>query len=98
MHARARAQVDVFSVGVIFYQMLFGRRPFGEGCSQERLLRDDIMANARSVAFPAKPSVSAEAKEFICRCARGAQGFRVWGARCFTGAGTIQANADACDA
>lgn len=29
-------QVDVFSLGVILYQMLFGIRPFGEGISQVR--------------------------------------------------------------
>jgi tousled-like kinase len=60
-------QVDVWAVGVMLYQMLFGRRPFGEGCSQEEILRNDIMLNARQVAFPSKPAVSAEAKDFICK-------------------------------
>ena len=46
-------------------QMLWGKRPFGEGCSQERILREEIMLHAKTVTFPAKPSVSAEAKEFI---------------------------------
>jgi serine/threonine protein kinase len=35
-------QVDVFSVGVIFYQMLFGRRPFGHDQSQEQILRNEV--------------------------------------------------------
>jgi hypothetical protein len=47
--------------------MLFGKRPFGEGCSQERILREDIIVNARDVAFPAKPAVSADAKDFITK-------------------------------
>eukprot|EP00884_Botryococcus_braunii_P022527 jgi/Botrbrau1/8959/Bobra.0148s0071.2 len=62
------SKVDVWSVGVIFYQMLYGRRPFGEGCSQERIMREGIIVNAREVAFPTKPVVSVEAKEFITRC------------------------------
>lgn len=57
----------MWAVGVMLFQMLYGRRPFGEGCSQEEILRDDIMLNARQVAFPPKPAVSAEAKEFISR-------------------------------
>ena len=47
--------------------MLYGKRPFGEGLSQERILREDVMLNARQVAFPAKPAVSQECKDFITR-------------------------------
>ena len=56
-------------MGVMLYQMLFGRRPFGEGCSQEEILRDEVMLKARHVTFPAKPAISAECKDFITRCA-----------------------------
>jgi serine/threonine protein kinase len=69
-------QVDVWAVGVMLYQMLFGRRPFGEGCSQEEILRDEVMLKARQVIFPAKPAISAECKDFITRCARKAR--RPW--------------------
>ncbi|XP_074583069.1 serine/threonine-protein kinase TOUSLED-like isoform X2 [Curcuma longa] len=61
-------QVDVWSAGVILYQMLFGRRPFGHDQTQERILREDTIINARKVEFPSKPSVSNEAKELIRRC------------------------------
>ena len=60
-------QVDVWSVGVILYQMLYGRRPFGEGVSQETLLRDGVMLNANTVTFPSKPAVSAAGRDFINR-------------------------------
>jgi len=65
---RITNKVDVWSAGVIFYQMLFGKRPFGEGLSQEQIMRERIMLNATEVEFPTKPSTSAEAKEFIRRC------------------------------
>ncbi|KMZ67541.1 Protein kinase superfamily protein [Zostera marina] len=62
------SKVDVWSAGVIFYQMLFGRRPFGHDQSQERILREDTIINARKVEFPTKPSVSIEAKDLIRQC------------------------------
>jgi tousled-like kinase len=36
-------KVDIWSVGVIFYQMLFGKRPYGEGKSQDQVLKEGIM-------------------------------------------------------
>jgi len=67
---RISNKVDVWSVGVIFYQMLFGRRPFGEGMTQEQMLAAGTMTQqtAGGPTFPAKPAVSAEAKAFIKRC------------------------------
>ncbi|XP_042379763.1 serine/threonine-protein kinase TOUSLED-like isoform X1 [Zingiber officinale] len=62
------SKVDVWSAGVILYQMLFGRRPFGHDQTQERILREDTIINARKVEFPSKPSVSNEAKELMRRC------------------------------
>ena len=58
-------QVDVWSVGVLFYQMLFRKRPFGHDQSQERILREDTIIKAKKVEFPAKPSISNEAKVLV---------------------------------
>ena len=62
------AEVDIWSCGVILYQMLFGRRPFGHDQSQEQILHSGTIRNAQTVEFPAKPSISAECKAFIQRC------------------------------
>ncbi|XP_076899146.1 serine/threonine-protein kinase TOUSLED-like isoform X1 [Bidens hawaiensis] len=62
------SKVDVWSAGILLYQMLFGRRPFGHDQTQERILREDTIIKARKVEFPSRPSVSSEAKEFIRRC------------------------------
>ncbi|KAK9790331.1 hypothetical protein WJX73_000944 [Symbiochloris irregularis] len=62
------SKVDVWSMGVVLFQMLYGKRPFGEGCSQEKILRDEIMLHAKEVAFPPKPSVSADGKDFMLKC------------------------------
>ncbi|KAF7831596.1 serine/threonine-protein kinase TOUSLED isoform X1 [Senna tora] len=62
------SKVDVWSAGILFYQMLFGRRPFGHDQTQERILREDTIIKARKVEFPSRPTVSNEAKDFIRRC------------------------------
>ncbi|KAL8057934.1 hypothetical protein ABFX02_04G215700 [Erythranthe guttata] len=62
------SKVDVWSAGILLYQMLFGKRPFGHNQTQERILREDTIIKARKVEFPSRPSVSNEAKEFIRRC------------------------------
>ncbi|CAI9768590.1 unnamed protein product [Fraxinus pennsylvanica] len=62
------SKVDVWSVGILFYQMLFGRRPFGHDQTQEKILREDTIIKARKVDFPSRPSASNEAKDFIRSC------------------------------
>lgn len=62
------SKVDVWSAGILFYQMLFGKRPFGHDQTQERILREDTIIKARKVDFPSRPAVSAEAKELIRKC------------------------------
>lgn len=73
---RISNKVDVWSVGVIFYQTLFGRRPFGEGHTQEQYLQRGVLRDLATgkveVAFPAVgvdgKKISPEAKAFIKRC------------------------------
>ncbi|CAJ1971161.1 unnamed protein product [Sphenostylis stenocarpa] len=62
------SKVDVWSAGILYYQMLFGRRPFGHDQTQERILREDTIIKARKVEFPSRPTISNEAKDFIRRC------------------------------
>jgi len=67
---RISNKVDVWSCGIILYQLLYGVKPFGNDLSQERILRDGtiLKASDRDLFFPAKPAVSTEAKDFIRLC------------------------------
>lgn len=63
------SKVDVWSAGVIFFQLLYGVKPFGNDQSQQVILSENtIVATATTVNFPSKPAVSSEAKDFIRRC------------------------------
>ena len=75
-NARISNKVDVWSIGVIYFQMLFGKRPFGDGQSQEHILSSGTMLNARSVTFPDSIAVGDNCKEFIRTCLTYDQTFR----------------------
>ena len=62
------SKVDVWSVGVIFYQCLYGKKPFGNNLSQQLILHERTILNAKTVEFPSKPPVSQDAREFIKTC------------------------------
>jgi len=67
---RISNKVDVWSTGVIFYEMLFARRPFGHGQSQEALLRTAMVGQAFVVEIPASREFRTtpdDAKEFLKR-------------------------------
>ncbi|XP_043207458.1 serine/threonine-protein kinase tousled-like 2 isoform X3 [Amphibalanus amphitrite] len=62
------SKVDVWSVGIIFYQCLYGKKPFGHNQSQATILEENIILKAKDVHFPNKPTVNSEAKAFIRCC------------------------------
>ena len=62
------SKVDVWSIGVILYQMLYGKKPFANDMSQERILKEKAILRSGKVNFPEKPNVSGELKEFIKSC------------------------------
>jgi tousled-like kinase len=66
--ARISNKVDVWSIGVIYYQMVVGQRPFGHGQTQDAILADGTILNARAVHFPDDVPLSIEGQNFIRTC------------------------------
>ncbi|CUG89893.1 protein kinase, putative [Bodo saltans] len=67
-------KVDVWAAGVIFYQMLYGRRPFADGISQRQIWQEKLISLQATKKWEFPPTsatgnkVSDEAKAVIQRC------------------------------
>jgi tousled-like kinase len=66
---RISNKVDVWSVGCVFFELLFNRKPFGHGKTQEMIFRQGVLRDLTPEQiddiFPKTPKVSKEAKEYI---------------------------------
>lgn len=60
--------VDTWSLGIIFYEMLYGQRPFGTEMSQMSFAQQSDQVFGESIQFPATVKVSDAAKDFIRLC------------------------------
>ena len=61
------SKVDVFSIGVILYEMLQSRKPFGHNMSQELIYKEQVMLKAKKVEFRNDVPMSSACKDLIKR-------------------------------
>lgn len=64
---KINTKVDVWSIGIILYEMLFNTKPFTEDFNNYRLYKEKII-NTKKIEIPKEPYISKECKDFIENC------------------------------
>ena len=68
-NVRVSNKVDVWAIGVMFYQLLFGKFPFGHGIKElAEFMEKQTKLHAEEVKIPSRPETSDGAKAFIRYC------------------------------
>lgn len=65
---RISSKVDVWSIGVLCYQLLFGKKPFANNVPAVQILQNQMINSQSKVEFPTTIKVSDKATDFIKQC------------------------------
>jgi len=61
------SKVDVWSIGIIYFFLLYGEKPFGNKLNAKEF-KSQVLEKIKELIFPEKPMVSNKTKNFIKSC------------------------------